>query len=130
MTVKQFLILIALIMFTSACASLSSPELATVTALPSKTHSPATLTFTPLPTDTLIPTDTPTPIPTYTVLRGEVIADHLACRYGPGWPYLYFFGLLKGNRLEVIGRLEDAKWIFVQAIGGQWGEGECGRRVR
>jgi hypothetical protein len=52
------------------------------------------------------------------VLRGEVTADQLACRYGPGWPYLYFFGLLKGNRLEVIGRLDDANWIYVQAIGG------------
>jgi hypothetical protein len=51
-------------------------------------------------------------------LIGEVNADKLACRYGPGWPYLYFTGLLKGNRLEVIGRLDDANWIYVQAIGG------------
>lgn len=57
-------------------------------------------------------------MPTYTTLIGEVNADKLACRYGPGWPYLYFTGLLKGNRLEVIGRLEDANWIWVQAIGG------------
>ena len=97
-----------------------------VTATPSSTIPPTTHTdiplytetFTPLPTDTPIPTDTPTPVPTYTVLRGEVTADQLACRYGPGWPYLYFFGLLKGNRLEIIGRLDDAKWIYVQAIGG------------
>jgi len=47
-----------------------------------------------------------------------VNVDQLACRYGPGWPYLYFTGLLKGNRLEVIGRLDDANWIWVQAIGG------------
>jgi hypothetical protein len=51
-------------------------------------------------------------------LIGEVNAEQLACRYGPGWPYLYFTGLLKGNRLEVIGRLDDANWIYVRAIGG------------
>jgi hypothetical protein len=51
-------------------------------------------------------------------LIGEVNADQLACRYGPGWPYLYLYGLRKGNRLEVIGRLDDANWIWVQAIGG------------
>ena len=99
---------------------------ATDTITPSLVPPPATSTDTPLPTDTstplptetTVPTDTPTPIPTYTILRGEVIADQLACRYGPGWPYLYFFGLLKGNRLEIIGRLDDANWIYVQAIGG------------
>ena len=86
---------------------------------PSPINTPQpTETATPLPTDTPIPTDTPTAIPKYTVLIGEVTADQLACRYGPGWPYLYFFGLLKGNRLEVIGRLDDANWIYVQAIGG------------
>jgi len=108
----------------SGGAPLTTPEPATV--IPSTTLPPAkstdtpvsTDTSTPLSTDTPVPTDTPTPIPTYTTLIGEVTADQLACRYGPGWPYLYFFGLLKGNRLEVIGRLDDANWIYVQAIGG------------
>ena len=75
-------------------------------------------TATPLQTATQTPTDTLTPVPTDSVLRGEVTADRLACRYGPGWPYLYFFGLVKGNRMEIIGRLDDANWIYVQAIGG------------
>lgn len=89
------------------------PPIETDTPIPTDTPSP-------LPTDppTLTPTDTATPIPTYTVLIGEVTAEQLACRYGPGWPYLYFFGLLKGNRLEVIGRIEYGNWIQVQAIGG------------
>ena len=108
----------------TACTPHPAPELATV--IPSITIPQTTPTDTPLPTltATIIPTDTPTPtnthtpVPTYSVLQGEVTADHLACRYGPGWPYLYFFGLLRGNRLEIIGRLEDAKWIYVQAIGG------------
>lgn len=52
------------------------------------------------------------------MLIGTVNVDRLACRYGPGWPYLYFFGLLKGNRLEVIGRLQSGNWIYVQAISG------------
>jgi len=100
-------------------APLDTPETATVTPFPS-----ATPTDTPLPTDTATPqptdtpTDTPSPIPTYVTLIGEVNVGRLACRYGPGWPYLYFFGLLEGNRLEVIGRLNDANWVYVQAIGG------------
>lgn len=91
---------------------------------PSKTASLPADNPIPLETPTLFPsatatlTGSPTAIPTYTVLIAEVNADRLACRYGPGWPYLYFTGLRKGNRLEVIGRLEDANWIWVQAIGG------------
>jgi hypothetical protein len=108
----------------SAGAPLSTPESATVipnTILPPATSTdtpPPSNTPTPLPSATPPPADTPTSIPTYTVLIGEVNADKLACRYGPGWAYLYFTGLLKGNRLEVIGRLDDANWIFVRAIGG------------
>ena len=119
---------IVIVLFLVACTPLSTPgaDSATpeVTIAPSVTPPPPTdtalptATLTPLPTDTPTPTDTLTPIPTYSVLIGEVNADQLACRYGPGWPYLYFFGLLKGNRLEVIGRLDNANWIYVQAIGG------------
>ncbi len=115
-----------------ACAPLATPVPATVSPTPSPLPAvtvsplPPTHTATPSPTDTPLPTSTPTPlptstptpIPTYAVLRGEVLADKLACRYGPGWPYLYKYGLVKGNRLEIIGRLDDAKWIYVQAIGG------------
>jgi len=119
-------VFITIILLLTACVPLATP--APVTVIPSVTFPPATPTDTspplptdtptPLPTNTIIPTDTPTPIPTYMVLIGEVNVDQLACRYGPGWPYLYFFGLLKGNRLEVIGRIEYGNWIYVQAIGG------------
>ncbi len=107
----------------AACASpsvstpLATSAPATVPQSPAVPPSP-TVTFPPLPSATPAPTNTATPVPTYTTLIGEVNADKLACRYGPGWPYLYFAGLRKGNRLEVIGRLEDANWIWVQAIGG------------
>ncbi len=119
---------ILIVLFLMACTPLSTPKpespAAEATIIPSVTLLPPTdtplptETSTPLPSETPLPTDTSTPIPTYSVLVGEVNADQLACRYGPGWPYLYFFGLLKGNRLEVIGRLDDANWIYVQAIGG------------
>jgi hypothetical protein len=40
------------------------------------------------------------------------------CRYGPGAPYLYKYGLVPGSNLEVIGRNDLGTWIVVQAIGG------------
>lgn len=119
------IILLATLAFLLACAPLSTPQPAPVSPTPSLTPaitvSPLlpTETVTPLPpTATPPPTSTPTLLPTYAVLRGEVTADKLACRYGPGWPYLYKYGLVKGNNLEIIGRLDDAKWVYVQAIGG------------
>jgi uncharacterized protein YraI len=121
-------ILLTIFLGLTACAPLTTPEpvlsskgaIATPSATPlPPTDTPLpTNTSTPLPTESPTPTDTLTPVPTYTVLRAEVIADQLACRYGPGWPYLYFTGLLKGSNLEVIGRLDDANWIYVEAIGG------------
>lgn len=77
--------------------------------------------FTPRFTESRTPTNTPTPLPTpapiYTTLRGEVL-ERANCRYGPGWPYLYKYGLVVGSNLDVIGRLDDASWLHVQAIGG------------
>lgn len=118
------IILMAALALIPACAPLSTPGPAPVSPTPSLapavtvSPSPPAETATPLPSDTPAPTATPTIVPTYAVLRGEVTADKLACRYGPGWPYLYKYGVVKGNNLEVIGRLDDAKWIYVQAIGG------------
>ncbi len=40
------------------------------------------------------------------------------CRYGPGAPYLYKYGLVPGSNLEIIGRNDLGTWILVQAIGG------------
>jgi uncharacterized protein YraI len=93
-------------------------ETATETPRPTDTPAP-TLTSTPTlaPTATFTPTFTPTIIPTYAILRGEVL-ERANCRYGPGAPYLYKYGLVKGSNLEIIGRLDDASWIQIQAIGG------------
>lgn len=94
------------------------PPAATATDTPTNTAEP-TLTTVPTPTATATTTFTPSPTitPTYTVLRAEVL-ERANCRYGPGWPYLNFTGLVKGSNLQVIGRLGDANWIQIQAIGG------------
>jgi hypothetical protein len=83
---------------------------ATATPLPSRT---------PIPTATSTPTDIPTatPVPTYVILRGQVLVRS-NCRYGPGAPYLYKYGLVPGSNLEVIGRTDLGTWILVRAIGG------------
>lgn len=91
------------------------------TGTPTQTHtSTATASSTPAPTDTTIPTSTSTPTitPTYAVLRGEVIPERANCRYGPGAPYLYKYGLVGGSNLEIIGRNEQGTWALIQAIGG------------
>ena len=95
-----------------------APPTSTATDIPTNTPEP-TLTSTLIPTGTATATFTPSPTitPTYTVLRAKVL-ERANCRYGPGWPYLYKYGLVKGSNLEVIGRLDDANWIQVQAIGG------------
>ena len=94
----------------------------TATDLPTETPIPTSTetlvpTETPIPTATLTPTSTPTAIPTYTTLRAEVL-ERANCRYGPGAPYLYKYGLVPGSNMDVIGRLDNASWVELQAIGG------------
>ena len=90
--------------------------LPTETSLPIVTETPPS-TETLVPTATLTPTFTPTVMPTYAVLRAEVL-QRANCRYGPGAPYLYKYGLVVGSNMDVIGRLDDASWVELQAIGG------------
>ena len=102
----------------SAAPSFTPTDLPTRTFTPTSTPAPTetpTLTHTP----TQAPTETPTktPIPTYAILRGEVL-ERSNCRYGPGAPYLYKYGLVVGSNLEVIGRNDLGTWILVRAIGG------------
>jgi hypothetical protein len=51
-------------------------------------------------------------------LRGQVITERANCRYGPGAPYLYKYGLVGGSNLDIIGRNELGTWVLIQAIGG------------
>lgn len=88
----------------------------TRTTAPTETPSPtSTPTETPQPTPTA--SGTPTLTPTYAILRGEVL-QRSNCRYGPGWMYLYKYGLVVGSNLEVFGRNDLGTWILIRAIGG------------
>lgn len=90
---------------------------------PSETPVPATET--PIPSQTpqpsLTPTATeaasPTPVPTYAILRGKTTAEKTTCRYGPGPDYLYFYGLNQGATQEVIGRNQAGTWVLTRARG-------------
>jgi hypothetical protein len=76
----------------------------TPTQIPTLTATqPATAVQTQTATATAAPSLTP--VPTFAILRGEVI-NRVACRYGPGDIYLYRFGLIPGNRMEVRGRVD------------------------
>ena len=94
-------------------------ETPTSTATPTFTPT-ATSTETPTPTITLTETPTETAIPTYTVIRGQVTIDQAVCHYGPGGPYLYKYGVYKGNNLEILRKVavNDGYYVEVQAIGG------------
>jgi len=95
----------------------------TVTSSPASTETPpptatSVATFTNTASPFPIQTPTFTPIPTYLVLRGEVIADNVVCHYGPGAAYLYKYGLVAGSHLEVLGHIAQGNYLEVQAIGG------------
>jgi hypothetical protein len=122
---KSFAPFFTAILLFSACTpmveSVPAP-LATTrthTSIPAATSlSTLTITLSPtnIPSPTLIPTVTPEP--TFAVLRGVVNQEHVNCYYGPSKAYLYKYGLLKGNRLDIIGTIADTGYIEVQAIGG------------
>jgi hypothetical protein len=124
---KRLLALIILILNITACSPVIMPVsttatvAATITPIPILTStSKPSATPEPSVSATNLPTVTPTitPQPTYTVLRGVVNQGHVNCYYGPSKAYLYKYGLLKGNRLDIIGIIEDTGYIEVQAIGG------------
>lgn len=98
-----------------------STSTSTFTITPSLTPSitPShTSTDTPTSTPTVTITQTPTFTPTYSILRGVVNEEHVMCFYGPSKAYLYKYGLLGGNRLEIIGYMADTGYIEIRAIGG------------
>ena len=103
----------------------SSPIMEESTASPSpEPASTSTETLPPTSTDTPIPTVTETSIPTpepISSLAGVVEADQLSCRYGPGASYLYMYGLIKGNKVEVLGKADTTAgtWVYVNYGGDQ-----------
>ena len=100
------------------------PSLPPATALVTNTPTPIpslTATQTEPPTSTPTPsptaTETLTPTPVFSILTGEVI-NRTACRHGPGDIYLYRFGLVPTNRMEVRGQMnmwngkEFQTWVW------------------
>lgn len=112
----------------SSTSPLPQTDTQTADAEPSPTAIPAADTITPIPIATASPTPTLTPspsltatasiTPTYAILRGKVLPERANCRYGPGAPYLYKYGLVGGSNLEIIGRNDLGTWLLIQAIGG------------
>ena len=99
----------------------ASPLVSTSTPTPTST-STSTATPTVVATDTPAPalTDTPTGVPGTAAPFGAVVTgvDFLACRHGPGAPYM-FYGLValkNGDAVTVLGRADTAvgQWAFVQ----------------
>ncbi len=137
---KRIFIMIILIILSTACGSENLPpvsvqiESASPThTLPSNTPVPSqTISPTPSQTNTPSHTASPTPIQAITPsptssatstrsdgkLRGQVIPEKLSCRFGPGVPYLYKYGILATTNIEILGRMERSSWVLVQAIGG------------
>jgi hypothetical protein len=130
-----FLFLLTLCACNLPAAPVNTPVAAftqTPVSIPTDTSSPkatATAEPTQLPTGTPVPTETPipteastetptiTPIPTYAILRGKVNAEKLSCRYGPGAPYLYLYGLVKGANQDVLGRTDTGAWVLTKSRG-------------
>ena len=71
----------------------------------------------PAPASTATLTSTSPPV-AVSSLRGTVL-ELSNCRYGPGAPYLYKYGVGAGTRMEIIGRDADGNWLQVRGIGGK-----------
>lgn len=127
MTEKQILRIaysVLLAVTVAACA----PSAPAATGIP--TAAPVADSATPPPSDTATPTETATPTatetptptitPTYVEsLRAKVIVDgRLACRFGPGAPYLFKFSFAGTATIELVGRMEYSDWVLAQAVGG------------
>lgn len=105
----------------------------TITPTSSATPKPTgTTTATSVPTNTPTHTPTPTTSPTVTLTptitqippppEGYVSVAQANCRYGPGWAYLYKFGLYEGFSVEIQGRTARGDWVYVLPL---WYETGC-----
>ena len=101
----------------------------TATAAPSSTAT-ATLTLTPTSTLTVAPTFTLTPTetaePSLQGVDGSVL-DHTTCFYGPDSYFLFRYGVIEGNKIQVFGKDINNLWAYVQVEGY---EGYCWLRLR
>lgn len=124
MSKSILLTFLAVCLALSACAGVAStPATPTIdlspTAylLPTDTPSPipSTDTASPIPpTEIPSPTLTQTPVPTVESLKATVATNLLSCRYGPGPNYLYLDGLREGLKLILVGQTGGNNWVWVQ----------------
>jgi len=124
----RYLGLAALFILSFAACSPATPEAAATNAqVPATASQTATNTATPTATPTQTPTQTPTntptptatPYPTVETLRAKVVhTGRLACRFGPGDPYLYKFTFAPASTIELVGRMDYSDWVLARAIGG------------
>lgn len=73
----------------------------------------ATVTATATPQPTYDPNSTDTPTPTLAYPRATVLQQS-NCRYGPGAPYLYEWGLFPEDKVTVTARNDLGTWVYVQ----------------
>ena len=132
----QRLVVLSLFLLVTSCSPVPTPEpvyqSATVIHTAEVTREltsevtrlvdmPVTNTPTPTPdwTFTSTPTSTrtrfPSATPTWTAPKVS-IREHSACLYGPGWAYLYKYGLNATVWMWVIGRNPEGTWLFVKAL--------------
>lgn len=111
---------------TETCTPTARPQpSSTATTEPSPTYPPRatpSTTSTSKPTKIATITQTATITPTLPPLEGFVNVAQANCRYGPGWAYLYKFGLYKGISVEILGRTERGDWAYVLPL---WYETGC-----
>ncbi|MEB2334886.1 MAG: hypothetical protein OZ914_11330 [Anaerolineaceae bacterium] len=108
----------------SACGvSPIATATAAESAIPPTDSPPPTFTFTPAPTDTLVPTAvftltiaptvTITPTPTF-AFPAVTVNKQAHCRYGPSVAYLHAADLYPGDVGSVRQRFLYSKWLYVK----------------
>jgi hypothetical protein len=117
---------------TSTATATPEPATATATNTPAATHTP-TATLTPTATHTPTATATPvvitTPTPTPDPWAGQVTANALNLRSGPGMNYAIVTALNNGTRFAVQGQNSTGDWLKVQVTSGSRA-GEAGWLAR
>ena len=122
------LISISLLLLTACQATVNEESLAMAREtliVEASQPSAAQPTFTATATSTATATYTATPRPTYDPNSTETVTPTLAypqatvleqsnCRYGPGAPYLYEWGLYPDDRVTVTARNDLGDWLYVQ----------------
>lgn len=108
---------------TSAATSpASTPAIATLTSVPVRiavTSAPVvTLTSMPTSEPTATPTSEPTATPTATPVVAVVQAASANLRDGPGASYEVIGTFRNGDRVAVVGRVEDSSWYKIQLVKG------------